>query len=64
MSDMQVGFVGHVEARGGESLRQLLCDQVAGCHGVPHMGPVRLGQSRLAVIKVWSAQCIIVFVKA
>jgi hypothetical protein len=29
-----VGFIYHVEARGSESLGQLLRDEVASCHGI------------------------------
>jgi hypothetical protein len=39
MAGVLVGFVDHLETRGGESFGQLLCDQVAGCHGV------RLGEA-------------------
>ena len=34
MSGVPVGFVHHVEARGSESLGQLLRDEIAPCHGV------------------------------
>ena len=63
MADVLVGFVDYVEPRGGKSFGQLLCDQVAGRHGV------RLGELSawvnlmLRVHEVWSAECIIVFVK-
>jgi hypothetical protein len=33
MSDVLVGFVEHVQARRGESLGQLLGDDIACCHG-------------------------------
>src|SRR6516164_6492722 len=34
MSGVPVGFVHHVEARGSESLGQLLRDKITPCHGV------------------------------
>ena len=36
MPNVLVGFVHHVEARGSESLGQLLRDEIAPCHGVRH----------------------------
>src|SRR5258706_7089583 len=38
MSRVLVGFVHHVEARGSESLGQLLRDEIAPCHGVRNSG--------------------------
>jgi hypothetical protein len=40
---MQVGFVHHIEALGGESLGQLLCDQVGG----PHAAQLEGGRVRV-----------------
>src|SRR5262245_39338073 len=34
MPGVPVGFIHHVEARGSESLGQLLRDEIAPCHGV------------------------------
>jgi hypothetical protein len=46
MPDVLVGFVHHVEARGSESLGQLLRDEIAPCHGVRIAGGAGAGQCR------------------
>ena len=45
MSDVLVGFVGHLQARRGESLGQLLGDDIASCHGLGIAGAGPVGQS-------------------
>jgi hypothetical protein len=44
MSRVLVGFVHHVEPYGGESLGQLLRDDIAPCHGVRIAGARPVGQ--------------------
>jgi hypothetical protein len=44
MSGVLVGFIHHLEARGGESLGQLFCDDIAPCHGVRIAGARPAGQ--------------------
>jgi len=44
MPSVLVGFVHHVEARGSESLGQLLRDEIAPCHGVHIAGARPAGQ--------------------
>jgi len=46
MSRVLVGFVHHVEPYGGESLGQLLRDEIAPCHGVRIAGARPVGQCR------------------
>src|SRR5260370_42474135 len=46
MSRVLVGFVHHVEPYGGESLGQLLLDEIAPCHGVRIAGARPVGQCR------------------
>src|SRR6266508_3694361 len=46
MPRVLVGFVHHVEPCGGESLGQLLRDEIAPCHGVPIAGARPVGQCR------------------
>jgi len=43
MAFMQVGFVHHIDALGGESLGQLFCDQVCG----PHTAQLEGGRARV-----------------
>ena len=47
MPSVLVGFVHHVEARGSESLGQLLRDEVSSCHGVRIAAGGPAGQCRL-----------------
>src|SRR5262249_34715176 len=47
MPSVLVGFVPHVEARGSESLGQLLRDEVSSCHGVRIAAGGPAGQCRL-----------------
>ena len=51
MPDVLVGFVHHVEARGSESLGQLLRDEIAPCHGVRIAGGAGVGQCRVTAGK-------------
>jgi hypothetical protein len=46
MPGVLVGFVDHVEARGSESLGQLLRDKIAPCHGIRIAGARPAGQCR------------------
>jgi hypothetical protein len=46
MPGVLVGFVHHLEARGSESLGQLLRDEIAPCHGVGIAGARPTGQCR------------------
>src|SRR6266699_2744076 len=46
MPRVLVGFVHHVEPYGGESLGQLLRDEIAPCHGVRIAGARPVGQCR------------------
>ncbi len=46
MPGVLVGFVHHLEARGSESLGQLLRDEIAPCHGVRIAGARPVGQCR------------------
>src|SRR6266487_6564326 len=46
MSRVLVGFVHHVEPYGGESLGQLLRNEIAPCHGVRIAGARPVGQCR------------------
>ena len=45
MPDVLVGFVDHLQARRGESLIQLLGDDIASCHGIGIAGAGPVGQS-------------------
>src|SRR6476660_3716667 len=47
MSGVPVGFIHHVEARGSESLGQLLRDEIAPCHGVRIAGARPASQCRM-----------------
>jgi hypothetical protein len=47
MPDVVMGFVHHVEARGSESLGQLLRDEIAHCHGDRIAGGAGAGQCRV-----------------
>ncbi len=51
MPGVLVGFVHHVEARGSESLGQLLRDEIAPCHGVRIAGGAGAGQCRVTAGK-------------
>jgi hypothetical protein len=51
MPSVLVGFVHHVEARGSESLGQLLRDEVSSCHGVRIAAGGPAGQCRLTAGK-------------
>lgn len=51
MPGVLVGFVHHVEARGSESLGQLLRDEIAPCHGVRIAGGAGAGQCRVTAEK-------------
>ena len=51
MPDVLLGFVHHVEARGSESLGQLLGDEIAPCHGVRIAGGAGAGQCRVTAGK-------------
>jgi hypothetical protein len=53
MPGVLVGFVHHVEARGSESLGQLLRDEIAPCHGVRIAGARPAGQCRFHCL-AWS----------
>jgi hypothetical protein len=46
MPGVLVGFIHHLEARGGESLGQLFRDEIAPCHGVRIAGARPAGQCR------------------
>ena len=46
MPGVLVGFIHHLEARGGESLGQLFRDEIAPCHGVRIAGARPVGQCR------------------
>src|SRR5262249_6011708 len=48
MSGVPVGFIHHVEARGSESLGQLLRDEIAPCHGVRIAGARPASQCRVS----------------
>src|SRR6516164_9628571 len=48
MSGVPVGFIHHVEARGSESLGQLLRDEIAPCHGVRRAGARPASQCRVS----------------
>src|SRR5437764_14590351 len=45
MPGVLVGFVDHLQARRGESLGQLLGDDIASCHGLGIAGAGTVGQS-------------------
>ena len=47
MPSVLVGFIHHIEARGSESLGQLLRDEVTSCHGVRIAAGGPAGQCRL-----------------
>ena len=47
MPSVLVGFIHHIEARGSESLGQLLRDEVSSCHGVRIAAGGPAGQCRL-----------------
>ena len=47
MSGVPVGFIHHVEARGSESLGQLLRDEVSSCHAIRIAAGGPAGQCRL-----------------
>ena len=51
MPSVLVGFVHHVEARGSESIGQLLHDEIARCHGVRIAAVGPAGQCRLTARK-------------
>ena len=51
MPNVLVGFVHHVEARGSESVGQLLHDEIARCHGVRIAAVGPAGQCRLTARK-------------
>ena len=51
MPSVLVGFVHHVEARGSESVGQLLHDEIARCHGVRIAAVGPAGQCRLTARK-------------
>ena len=51
MPGVLVGFVHHVEARGSESVGQLLHDEIARCHGVRIAAVGLAGQCRLTARK-------------
>jgi len=51
MPNVLVGFVHHVEARGSESLGQLLGDEIAPCHGIRIAAGGPAGQCRVAAGK-------------
>ena len=51
MPSVLVGFVHHVEARGSESLGQLLRDEIAPCHDVRIAAVGPAGQCRLTARK-------------
>jgi len=51
MPNVPVGFVHHVEARGSESVGQLLHDEIARCHGVRIAAVGPAGQCRLRARK-------------
>jgi len=46
MPGVLVGFIHHLEVRGGESLGQLFRNDIAPCHGVRIAGARRVGQCR------------------
>jgi len=50
MPSVLVGFVHHVEARGSESLGQLLRDEVSSCHGVPIAAGGPAGQCQITTL--------------
>ena len=51
MPSVLVGFIHHIEARGSESLGQLLRDEVSSCHGVRIAAGGPAGQCRLTAGK-------------
>ena len=51
MPSVLVGFVHHVEARGSESVGQLLHDEIARCHGVRIAAVGPAGQCRFTARK-------------
>ena len=51
MPGVLVGFVHHVEARGSESVGQLLHDEIARCHGVRIAAVGPAGQCRFTARK-------------